>query len=74
MGFMFKTPKIASAPAASQPAAEPVVVTETVQEDVTRNYEQKRANKKGLLSTILSNHNRTGALSSSQNSGNSTLG
>lgn len=72
MGFSIKTPKLSSSGAA-EPVATPTVVTETLQEDATRNYEQKRANKKGLLSTILSNHNRTGALSS-PSSGNSTLG
>lgn len=73
MGFAFKTPKMPAATKAAEPAAEPAVVTETVQEDVTRNYEQKRSNKKGLLSTILSNHNRTNSLAT-QGSGNSTLG
>lgn len=72
MGFIRK-PKIVAAAPASEPEATPAVVTETVQEDVTRNYEQKRSNKRGLLSTILSNHNRVGALSS-QSTGNSTLG
>lgn len=73
MGFAFKTPKITSAPKVSEPKTAPAVVTETVQEDITRDYEQKRANKRGLLSTILSNHNRTGALAA-PTSGNSTLG
>lgn len=71
MGFVFKTPKMSAS--AAEPTVAPAVVSETVQEDVTRNYEQKRANKRGLLSTILSNQNRAGALSSFH-SGNSTLG
>lgn len=73
MGFVFKTPKVSTPVTAAEPEATPAVVTETVQEDVTRNYEQKRANKRGLLSTILNNHNKMGALTP-QSSGNTTLG
>lgn len=68
MGFAFKTPKIATA----EPKVAPAVVTETVQEDTTRNYAQKSANKRGLLSTILSNRNRT--FPTASQGGNSTLG
>lgn len=71
MGFAFKTPKITSP---ATPAATPQVVTETVQEDTSRGYDQKRSNRRGVLSTILSDHNRGGVLSSTTPTGNSTLG
>lgn len=67
MGFAFKTPKI-SAGSVAEPHIAPAVVTETVDTDTIRNYDQKRANKRGLLSTILSDHNR------SYSGGNTTLG
>ena len=73
MGFTVKTPKVSPGSSATVPTATPATATETVQEDVTRDYEQRRSNKRGLLSTILSNHNRTGAISA-QNGGNTTLG
>ena len=73
MGFIFKTPKMPSVPQPAEVVSTPAVATETVQEDITRNYEQKRANKRGLLSTILNNHNKVGALSS-PTGGNTTLG
>lgn len=71
MGFA-KAPKMTttSAPPTYTP---PPVVSETVQEDTTRNYDQQRSNKRGLLSTILSTRNRGSSLSP-QSSGNSTLG
>lgn len=71
MGFAIKTPKT---PTPSTPETPPQVVTETVQGDTIRNYDQKRSNRRGVLSTILSNHNRGGALTSTTPSGNSTLG
>lgn len=70
MGFAIKTPKLSSA-AAAAPKVEPDVVTETVQYDTTRDYDQRRANKRGLLSTILSNPNRN---LSATGRGNTTLG
>lgn len=76
MGFIFKTPKVSSAinnVTAAPAATPPPVVTETVAEDAARSYDQQRSNKRGLLSTILSSHNRGGALTP-EPSGNSTLG
>ena len=70
MGFAIKTPKLTAADVA-EPNLMPEVVTETVQTDTTNNYDHKRANKRGLLSTILSRQNRNLA---STDSGNTTLG
>lgn len=73
MGFAIKTPKMSAA--ASSPAAytPPPVVSETVYEDTVRAADQKKNAKRGLLSTILSTHNRSSSLAP-QSSGNSTLG
>lgn len=46
------------------------VVTETTTEDTRNDYEQSRANKKGLLSTILASRRET----TPQDGGNTTLG
>lgn len=71
MGFA-KTPKINTA--SSIPTyTPPPVVSETVQDDAARSYDQQRGNKRGLLSTILSSHNRGSSLAP-QSSGNTTLG
>lgn len=74
MGF-FKKPKIsASSATESTPVhTPPPVVSETVEDDATNNYDQKKANRRGLLSTILSNQNKGNALAP-QTGGNSTLG
>lgn len=45
------------------------VVSETTTEDTRNDYEQRQANKKGLLSTILSNRR-----AETQEGGNKTLG
>lgn len=72
MGFAIKTPKMSSA--ASAPTyTEPPVVTETVQEDTVRGYDQMKSAKRGLLSTILSTRNNSSSLAP-QTSGNTTLG
>lgn len=56
--------------AAPMPATTVIpVVSETTTEDTRNDYEQRQANKKGLLSTILSDR-RTDA----QDGGNKTLG
>ena len=73
MGFALKTPKVAAAAATTTESTPPPVVTETVQEDASRAYDQKRSVKRGLLSTILSTHNRGGSLTP-QTTGNTTLG
>lgn len=70
MGFMIKSPKT---PASQAVKTAPPVVSETVREDAERNYDQKRANKRGLLSTILSASNRGSSLTP-ESTGNSTLG
>lgn len=72
MGFIVKKPKMPTAQA-PEPAVTTSVATETVQEDVTRDYEQKRSNKRGILSTILNNHNKNSSLAP-QGGGNTTLG
>lgn len=72
MGFAIKTPKIQQTSAAAT-YTPPPVVAETVQDDATRAYDQKRSNKRGLLSTILNTRMKGGSLTP-QSTGNSTLG
>lgn len=74
MGFA-KAPKINTTTAASNPPTytPPPVVSETVQEDSTRSYDQQRSNKRGLLSTILSTRS-SGSSLAPQPTGNTTLG
>lgn len=56
--------------AARMPATTVIpVVSETTTEDTRNDYEQRQANKKGLLSTILSNRR-----AEAQDGGNKTLG
>ncbi|MCH5284605.1 MAG: hypothetical protein J1E42_03305 [Akkermansiaceae bacterium] len=71
MGFAIKSPKV-SAPAAVETA--PPVVAEAVEDNTASAYDQKRANRRGLLSTILSRNNSGGALTSRTQTGNTTLG
>lgn len=73
MGFAIKTPKMSAAATAAPTYTEPPVVTETVQEDVTRGYDQMKSNKRGLLSTILTPRTSTTSLAP-QVTGNTTLG
>lgn len=72
MGFAIKSPKISSAAASVD--STPATVTETVDNYSARAQDQKTARKRGLLSTILSTHNRGGALAASNTTGNTTLG
>lgn len=71
MGFM--KPK---APAASDIKTEPVIVTEVVDTAAEDAHSQKAANRKGLLSTILSEQKNAGSPMSAPAShhGNTTLG
>lgn len=71
MGFVIKSPKV-SAPATA--TAQPTVVTETVDVTAARAQDQKNARKRGLLSTIMSTHNRGDVLSPQAPTGNTTLG
>lgn len=71
MGFA-KAPKITTT-AAPPTTTVPPVVSETVQEDATRSYDQQRSSKRGLLSTILSTRS-SGSSLSPQAPGNTTLG
>ena len=72
MGFAIKSPKMSTAAAAAD--STPAIVTETVDDSTARAQDQKRARKRGLLSTILSTRNRGGALTSQNPTGNTTLG
>lgn len=57
--------------APAMPATEVIpVVTETTTDETAANYEQNTANRKGLLSTILSERRRR----DSRTEGNTTLG
>ncbi len=80
MGFdkLFGADKPASStsstPVTTVIESEPVTVTETQEVDMRADYEQRASHRRGLLSTILSNRNRTAALASSSTGGNTTLG
>ncbi len=50
----------------------PPTITQTQESDTRADYAQRSARKRGLLSTILTNRNRT--TGSSQSGGNTTLG
>ncbi len=71
MGFknMFKTPSAAAPATVKTP---PPTVTETLESDTQEDYNQRASRRKGLLSTILSNHNRSRQDNGS--AGNTTLG
>ncbi len=73
MGFnkLFKTPSVSSP---STVETEPPTVTEVQEVDTRSDYAQRSSRRRGLLSTILSNRNRVGALGGSSVSGNKTLG
>ena len=71
MGFL--NPKAPSAPEIKK---EPVIVTEVVDTAAESDYSQKAANRKGLLSTILSSQKNSGSAisASASHQGNTTLG
>ncbi len=73
MGFskILKTPEIAAPATVSTP---PPTVTETQETDVQADYNQRASRRRGLLSTILSNRNRSSAGGSGNTGGNTTLG
>ncbi len=52
----------------------PPTVTETQETDTQEDYAQRSARRRGLLSTILSNRNRTAGLGDGNSGGNKTLG
>ncbi len=65
-----------SASAADSPATvtSPPTVTETQEVDTQADYAQRSARKRGLLSTILANRNRTAGVAGGYYGGNTTLG
>ena len=70
MGFAVKTPKV---PATV--ISEPPVVAETHEPDAVAEHEQRAARRKGLLSTILSDSNRSkGMQAAATNAEQTTLG
>ncbi len=76
MGFnkLFKSsPQVVVASPATV-STPPPTVTETQESDTQADYAQRSSRKKGLLSTILANRNRTAGLSSGNADGNKTLG
>lgn len=66
MGFAMKTPKI---PAVE---TEPPVVAETLSTDAETDAEQQSARRRGLLSTLLSDRRKPGALAPTPPQHNST--
>ncbi len=52
----------------------PPTVTETQDTNLQADYAQRASRRRGLLSTILSNRNRSNALGGGDSGGNTTLG
>lgn len=73
MGFIRKAISPAAPSSVKTVSTPPPVVADTVESDTTAGYEQKAANKKGLLSTILSKRRQQNAVRQ-PGAANTTLG
>ncbi len=80
MGFnkLFDSPSVtvtqAPTPTSTVVRTPPPTVTETLEDDTQADYAQRASRRRGLLSTILSNRNRSNASGHDAAGGNTTLG